>query len=148
MTIPVRARPASACRPLAKPQSAHAAASAPLVAVCAGSPRVSELRACAVSVHFLKERGGLDYLYGLLHDRVPHSGENCSRWVWYDNCRTLEGASQRVRKWCQEHCGGKPCSNALDPSFVSKPVRAEDEKKQAPKQARKRLFLKGAAAGE
>jgi len=80
-----------------------------------------------VSVHFLKGRGGLDYLYGLLHDGVPHSGENCSRWVWYDNCRDVERASSRVRTWCKANCpGGGPCANTLNPAFVSKPIRAED----------------------
>lgn len=83
-------------------------------------------RADVISVHNLKLRGGLDYLYGLLHDGVAHSGENCTRWVYYDNCRDLDGASRRVLDWCKQHCDGAPCPNTLDPSFVSKPVRAED----------------------
>ena len=81
-----------------------------------------------VSVHFLKGRGGLDYLYGLLHDGVPHSGENCSRWVWYDNCRDLASARRNVKEWCAANCGSKPCTNALNPNFVTKPRRAEDRK--------------------
>ena len=70
---------------------------------------------------------GLDYLYGLLHDRLPHSGENCSRWVWYDNCRNLAAAPARVVKWCKDNCDSGPCPNTLNPNFVSKPVRAEDQ---------------------
>jgi hypothetical protein len=79
-----------------------------------------------ISVHNLKVRGGLDYLYGLLHDGVAHSGENCTRWVYYDNCRDLENARPMVLNWCQQNCGGAPCPNTLSAAFVSKPVRAED----------------------
>ena len=79
-----------------------------------------------ISVHNLKVRGGLDYLYGLMHDGLPHSGENCTRWVYYDNCRDLSSASRKVVQWCLEHCAGAPCQNTVDPKFVSKPVRAED----------------------
>jgi len=80
-----------------------------------------------VSVHNLKVRGGLDYLYGMLHDGVPHSGENCSRWVYYDNCRDLENARKPIVKWCRQNCNGAPCPNTLSASFVSSPVRGEDQ---------------------
>ena len=85
-----------------------------------------------ISVHNLKVRGGLDYLYGLLHDGVPHSGENCTRWVYYDNCRDLENARPMVLNWCQQNCGGAPCPNTLSAAFVSKPVRAEDHGRAQP----------------
>lgn len=87
-----------------------------------------------VSVHNLKLRGGLDYIYGLLHDGIAHSGENCTRWVWYDNCRTLKGG--RVQEWCAKNCQSKPCAlDLLDPNFVSKPVRGEDQPKLGAKDA-------------
>ena len=84
-------------------------------------------RGDVISVHNLKVRGGMDYLYGLLHDHVPHIGENCTRWVYYDNCRHLEAAKPQILRWCKQHCDGTVCPNELDPTFVSKPVRAEDE---------------------
>jgi hypothetical protein len=83
-------------------------------------------RGDAISVHNLKLRGGLEYLYGLLHDGVPHAGENCTRWVYYDNCRDLDGASNKIVKWCRANCDGAVCPNTLNPGFVSKPVRSED----------------------
>lgn len=79
-----------------------------------------------VSVHNLKERGGLQYLYGLFHDGVAHSGENCTRWVYYDNCRDLGNANRKVTDWCKKNCDGAECPNTLNPGFVDKPVRAED----------------------
>ena len=75
----------------------------------------------------MQVRGGLDYLYGMLHDGVPHSGENCSRWVYYDNCRDLENARKPIVKWCRQNCNGAPCPNTLSASFVSSPVRGEDQ---------------------
>ena len=80
-----------------------------------------------VSIHNLKLRGGLDYLYGQFHDNVPHSGENCTRWVYYDNCRDLANHRPQVVQWCQANCDGAPCSGVSNPNFVEKPVRAEDQ---------------------
>ena len=70
---------------------------------------------------------GLGSCQGCLGALSVSSGENCSRWVWYDNCRHLAGAPNRVVKWCKENCDGGPCPNTLNPHFVSKPVRAEDQ---------------------
>ena len=80
-----------------------------------------------ISVHNLKVRGGLEYLYGLLHDGVAHSGENCTRWVYYDNCRDLENAARPLVQRCKQNCDGSACPNTLNPSFIDKPVRAEDQ---------------------
>ena len=89
-----------------------------------------------ISVHNLKVRGGLDYLYGLMHDGMPHTGENCTRWVYYDNCRDLQSARPTVARWCRKNCNGAPCPNTLDPHFVSKPVRAEDDGRPRPEPRR------------
>ena len=39
-----------------------------------------------VVVHFLKKPAGMRYVYGLMHDHVPHSDENCTRHVWHNAC--------------------------------------------------------------
>jgi hypothetical protein len=72
-----------------------------------------------ISVHFLKRPGGLEYIWGLLHDGVPHSPQNCSRWVWHDACRSPKDADT---EWCQRHPTDK-----LDPNFDASPRRAEDK---------------------
>ena len=53
-------------------------------------------------VHFLKKPGGVRYVWGLLHEGVPHSDTNCTKYVWYDNC---EGADAN-HPWCRRHAGG------------------------------------------
>ncbi len=93
-------------------------------------------------------RGGLDYLYGLLHDGVPHTGENCTRWVYYDNCRDLQSARAPVVQWCKAHCAGAPCPNTLSSDFVSKPVRAEDDGRARPERRQCRNVSGAAAAIE
>jgi hypothetical protein len=60
-------------------------------------------------------------------------GENCTRWVYYDNCRDLENARFPIVKWCKAHCDNAPCPNTLSPDFVSKPKRAEDDGRPPPK---------------
>ena len=89
-----------------------------------------------ISVHNLKVRGGLDYLYGLLHDGVPHAGENCTRWVYYDNCRDVANAPRMIASWCQKNCAGGPCPDTLSADFVSKPLRAEDDGRLRPERRR------------
>jgi len=69
-----------------------------------------------ISIHFLKRPGGSQYLWGLLHDQVPHSAENCTRWVWHDNCRRKDADSP----WCRKYAG------KVDGSFNARPKRAED----------------------
>ena len=71
-----------------------------------------------ISIHFLKRPGGSEYLWGHLHDHLPHSAQNCTRWVWHDNCRNKDADSP----WCREHANA-----ALDAAnFDARPVRAED----------------------
>ena len=55
------------------------------------------MKECDRIVHFLKKPGGVRYVWGLLHDGVPHSDTNCTRWVWYDNC---EGGDAN-HPWCR-----------------------------------------------
>ena len=74
-----------------------------------------------ISVHFLKRPGGLEYIWQLLHDKVPHSAQKCVRWVWHDACRNPQDAQT---DWCKAH----PTDEVEDPSFVLKPKRAEDVK--------------------
>merc|ERR1719499_940849 len=52
-----------------------------------------------ISVHFLKRPGGLEFLWGTLHDGLKHSAENCTRWVWHDNCRTADADTP----WCKKY---------------------------------------------
>ena len=56
-----------------------------------------------VIVHFLKKPAGVRYVWGLLHDRLPHTTENCTRFVWYDNC---EGAQARA-PYCRSHAAAR-----------------------------------------
>ena len=56
-----------------------------------------------VIVHFLKKPAGVRYVWGLLHDRLPHTTENCTRCVWYDNC---EGAQARA-PYCRSHAAAR-----------------------------------------
>lgn len=73
-----------------------------------------------ISIHFLKRAGGSEYLWGHLHDGVPHSAQNCSRWVWHDACRNPKDAET---PWCRQHA-----NDAIDPHFDDRPLRAEDKK--------------------
>ena len=57
-------------------------------------------------------------MWGLLHDGLKHSAENCTRWVWHDNCRNPKDAAT---PWCREHEG-------VDLNFNDRPIRAEDKK--------------------
>ena len=75
-------------------------------------------RSDTISVHFLKRPGGLEYLYGQLHDNVPHSAQNCSRWVWHDDCR-----NDRDKE--TDYCQRNP-TWVLDPNYNDAPERAED----------------------
>ena len=47
--------------------------------------------------------------------------------VYYDNCRDLENARKPIVEWCRQNCNGAPCPNTLSTSFVSSPVRGEDQ---------------------
>jgi hypothetical protein len=80
-------------------------------------------RADTVTVHFLKRPGGNEFLWSQLHDGVPHSAQNCTRWVWHDNCRGRDDAKSG---WCKEHPAGKD-----EEHFDAAPVRAEDRKRPA-----------------
>ena len=71
-----------------------------------------------ISIHFLKRPGGSEYLWGLYHG-VPHSAENCTRWVWHDNCRSIKQSS---KAWCAKY------KDRVDTGFEAVPVRAEDAK--------------------
>jgi len=42
----------------------------------------------SVVVHFLKRPAGMDYLWGVLHDGVPHNDDNCTRYIWHNNCES------------------------------------------------------------
>ena len=75
-------------------------------------------RSDTVSVHFLKQPGGLEYLWGHLHDGVPHTGLNCTRWVWHDACRNPKAKSTQF-------CATHP-TDAVDAGFNERPMRAED----------------------
>jgi len=75
-----------------------------------------------ISIHFLKRPGGSEYLWGLLHDNVTHSAENCTRWVWHDNCRRKDTDSN----WCEKY------ANKRDTGFDEHPQRAEDKDPKAP----------------
>ena len=79
-----------------------------------------------ISIHFLKKPGGSEYLWGLYHG-VPHSAENCTRWVWHDNCRGAVKISSQA--WCKKY------KDRVDTVFEAVPMRAED-KKAAKKAAR------------
>ena len=79
-------------------------------------------RVVFAQVHFLKRPGGLEYIWRTLHDKEPHSAQQCVRWVWHDACRNPKDAAT---EWCKAHKDDK----ADDPNFVLKPVRAEDQKK-------------------
>eukprot|EP00327_Prymnesium_parvum_P041368 CAMPEP_0195654872 /NCGR_PEP_ID=MMETSP0815-20121206/34149_1 /TAXON_ID=97485 /ORGANISM="Prymnesium parvum, Strain Texoma1" /LENGTH=137 /DNA_ID=CAMNT_0040799107 /DNA_START=128 /DNA_END=541 /DNA_ORIENTATION=+ len=72
-----------------------------------------------ISVHFLKKPAGGVYLWGLYHG-VPHTAENCTRWVWHDNCR--EPVKKSSAAWCAKY------KHKVDTSFESAPLRAEDKK--------------------
>ena len=69
-----------------------------------------------ISIHFLKRPGGSQYLWGLMHDGLPHSAENCTRWVWHDNCRRKDADSP----WCRKY------ADKVDTGFDARPKRAED----------------------
>ena len=69
-----------------------------------------------ISIHFLKRPGGSQYLWGLMHDGLPHSAENCTRWVWHDNCRRKDADSP----WCRKY------AHQVDAGFDARPKRAED----------------------
>ncbi|KAL3911843.1 MAG: hypothetical protein SGPRY_008543 [Prymnesium sp.] len=71
-----------------------------------------------ISIHFLKKPGGAQYLWDL-YNGVPHSAENCTRWVWHDNCR--EPVKESSRAWCRKY------KYHVDPNFESSPLRAEDK---------------------
>ena len=75
-----------------------------------------------ISIHFLKRPGGLEYLYGQLHDGIPHLAQNCSRWVWHDACRAQKEKDT-------EYCRRNP-TFVRDPNFNDKPMRAEDKPKK------------------
>ena len=70
----------------------------------------------SVVVHFLKRPGGLEFLWGQLHDGIAHSPENCTRWVWHDNCRRKDADSP----WCRKY------ADKVDTGFDARPKRAED----------------------
>jgi hypothetical protein len=76
-------------------------------------------RSDTISIHFLKRPGGSEFLWGQLHDGIPHSPQNCTRWVWHDNCRAKDAESP----FCKAH----PTFDPVDPNFVAKPKRAEDK---------------------
>lgn len=61
----------------------------------------------SVIVHFLKKPAGVRYVWGLLHDRVAHTSDNCTRYVWYDNC---EG-QQRDVAYCKAHPEPPPAAD-------------------------------------
>lgn len=69
-----------------------------------------------ISIHFLKKPGGSQYLWGLMHDKLTHSAENCTRWVWHDNCRRKDADSP----WCRKY------ADKVDSGFDARPKRAED----------------------
>ena len=50
-----------------------------------------------VVVHFLKRPAGVRYVWGVLHDRVPHDADNCTRYVWWNNCEGKDARSSYCR---------------------------------------------------
>ena len=50
---------------------------------------------------------------------MPHSAENCTRWVWHDNCRSVKRSSAA---WCAKF------KDRVDTGFEASPMRAEDKK--------------------
>ena len=91
-------------------------------------------RADTVSVHFLKRPGGLEFLWGQLHDGIKHSGLNCTRWVWHDACRNPKAKSTQ---FCEAH----PTAD-VDASFNERPLRAEDIKALKNLKAKRRKAAK------